>query len=104
MEGEGAFFLAREYKWAVHRVDLFSPEATHSAGRVIDFIALKLGLETFEADAVDPYCQASENEDVVVEPAGRSIWQWFWWTNKVLCGAMPRHSKWAGHALSTSRD
>ena len=30
----------------------------HSAGRVIDFIASKLGLETFEADAVDAYYQA----------------------------------------------
>ena len=62
-------FVAREYKWAEHRDDLFPPSATHSAGRVIDFTALKLGLETFEADAVDAYYQAPEHEVVVVEPA-----------------------------------
>ena len=45
-------FVGREYKWAEHREDLFSPGATHSAGRIIDFLALKMGLETFEADAV----------------------------------------------------
>ena len=59
----------REYKWAEHREDLFSPGATHSASRVIDFLALKMGLETFEADAVDAYYQAPEHEEVVVEPA-----------------------------------
>ena len=36
---------------------------------MIDFLALKLGLETFEADAVDAYYQAPEHEEVVVEPA-----------------------------------
>ena len=49
--------------------DLFSPGATHSASRVTDFLALKMGLETFEADAVDAYYQAPEHEEVVVEPA-----------------------------------
>ena len=39
-------FVRREYKCAKHREDLFSPLATHSAGRVIDSIALKLGLES----------------------------------------------------------
>ena len=34
-----------------------------------DFLALKMGLETFEADAVDAYYQAPEHEEVVVEPA-----------------------------------
>ena len=61
--------VGREYKWAEHREDLFSPGATHSASRVIDFLALKMGLETFEADVVDAYCQAPEHEEVVVEPA-----------------------------------
>ena len=36
---------------------------------MIDFLALKLGLETFEAGAVDAYDQAQEHKDVVVEPA-----------------------------------
>ena len=49
--------VARECKWAKHREDLFSLGATHSAGRVIDFI-FKLSLETFEAYAVDAYFQA----------------------------------------------
>ena len=40
--------------------------ATQSASRVIDFLALKIGLGTFEADA---YYQAPEHEEVVVEPA-----------------------------------
>ena len=44
--------VGREYKWAEHREDLFSPGATHSASRVVDFLELKMGLETFEADAV----------------------------------------------------
>ena len=35
---------------------------------MIDFLALKMGLETFEADAMDAY-QAPEHEEVVVEPA-----------------------------------
>ena len=42
---------------------------THSAGRMMDFLALKMGLETLEADAVDAYYQAPEHEEVVVEPA-----------------------------------
>ena len=61
-------FVEREYKWAEHREDMFSPGATHSASRVIDFLALKMGLETFEADAMDAY-QAPEHEEVVVKPA-----------------------------------
>ena len=36
---------------------------------MIDFLALKLGLETFEGAAVDAYDQAQEHKDVVVEPA-----------------------------------
>ena len=48
---------------------VFSPRATHSASRVIDFMALKMGLETFDADAVNAYYQAPEHEEVVVEPA-----------------------------------
>ena len=43
--------------------------ATHAASRVIDFLALKLGLGTFEADAVDAYCEVFEHEEVVVELA-----------------------------------
>ena len=54
---------------AEHRADSFSPGATHSAGRVIDFLALKLGLETFEADAVDAYFQVPEHLEAVVESA-----------------------------------
>ena len=37
-------FLATESQWAEHREDVLSPGATHSAGRVIDFIAYKSGL------------------------------------------------------------
>ena len=40
---------------------------------MIDFLALKMGLETFEADAVDAYYQAPEHEDVVVEPAPKYL-------------------------------
>ena len=36
---------------------------------MIDFLALKMGLETFEEDAVDACYQAPEHEEVVVEPA-----------------------------------
>ena len=35
----------------------------------MDFLALKMRLETFEADAVDAYYQAPEHEEVVVERA-----------------------------------
>ena len=56
-------FVGREDKWAEHREDLFSFGATHSASRVTDFLALKMGLETFEADAVDAYYQAPEHEE-----------------------------------------
>ena len=62
-------FVGREYKWADHREDLSSPGATHSAGRMIDFLVWKTGLETFEADAVDACYQAPKHEDVMVEPA-----------------------------------
>ena len=62
-------FVGRKYKWAEHREDLFSPGATHSASLVIDFLAFKMGLDTFEADAVDAHHQAPEHEEVVVEPA-----------------------------------
>ena len=54
---------------AEHREDVSSFVATHSAGRVFDFTALKLGLETFEAEAVDADYQAPEHEEVVVELA-----------------------------------
>ena len=43
------------------------------ASRVIDFLALKMGLETFEADAVDAYYQAPEQEEVVVELRRRTL-------------------------------
>ena len=36
---------------------------------MIDFLELKMGVETLEADAVDVYCQAPEHEVVVVEQA-----------------------------------
>ena len=39
--------------------DLFSLGATHTAEREVDFIALKLVLETLEADAVDACVQSS---------------------------------------------
>ena len=38
-------FVGREYKWAEHREDFFSSGATPSASRVMDFLALKMGLE-----------------------------------------------------------
>ena len=63
------FVVGREHNWAEHREDLFSPRATQSANRVIDFLALKMGLETFESYAVDAYYQAPEHEEVVVAPA-----------------------------------
>ena len=47
-------FVGREYKWAEHSEDLFPLGATHSASRAIDFLALKMGLETFEACAGVP--------------------------------------------------
>ena len=53
--------MVREYKWVEHREDLFLPGATHSAGRVVDVLTLKLGFETFEADAADAYYQAFEH-------------------------------------------
>ena len=61
--------VARECMWLKHRSD-FSPGTTRSAGRVIAFTALKLGLETFDADDVDVGYQAPTQENVVVE----SIW------------------------------
>ena len=61
--------VGREYKWTEHREDSCSPGATHSASSVIDFLAFKMGLETFEAYAVDAHHQAPEREEVVVEPA-----------------------------------
>ena len=39
---------------------------------MLDFKALKWGLETFEAQAVNVYYQTPEHEEVVVEPAGVS--------------------------------
>ena len=66
-------FVGREYKWAEHREGLFSPGATHSADRVIDFLASKKGFETFEADAVDVHHQAPEYEEVVVVPAPQQV-------------------------------
>ena len=48
---------------------MFSLGATQSASRVIDFLALKMGLKTFEAEAVDAYYLVLEHEEVVVEPA-----------------------------------
>ena len=62
------------YRWAEHREGLVSPGARNSAGRVIDFIVLKLGSKTFEADAVDAYYQAPEHEEVVMEPAAECMW------------------------------
>ena len=62
-------FVGREYKWAEHREDSLSRGATHPAGRIMDFLALKLGWETLEAGAVDAHHQAPEHEEVVVELA-----------------------------------
>ena len=68
MEGKSTI-CGREYKWAEHGEDLFSPSATHAAGLVLGFIAFKLGLEAFKADAVDAYYQAPEHDAAVVEQA-----------------------------------
>ena len=57
-------FVGREHKQTEHREDLVSSGATHSVSRVIDFFALKMDLETFEADAVDTYYQNPEYEEV----------------------------------------
>ena len=62
-------FVVREYNWAEHHEDLFSLDATHSAGPEVDFIALKLVFDLFEADAVDVYNHAPEYEHVIVDPA-----------------------------------
>ena len=72
MDGEWKMkirFVGPEYKWVEHREDLFSLGATHSAGREIDFLALKMEFETFEAGGVGAYYQAPEYEEVVVRPA-----------------------------------
>ena len=61
--------VAQEYKWVGHRENFFSPGATHSTEKGIALLALKLGLDTFEADAVDAYFPALEHEEVIVEPA-----------------------------------
>ena len=37
MKDDEVRFVGREYKWAEHREDLFSPGARHSVSRVIDF-------------------------------------------------------------------
>ena len=66
-------FVGRQYNWAEHRDDLISFGATQSASLVTDFLALKMGLATFEADAVDAYFQAPEHEEVVVEPASEYL-------------------------------
>ena len=53
-------FVGQEHKWAEHRKDLFSPGATPPLRHVKDFSAWKMGLETFEADAVDAHYQPPE--------------------------------------------
>ena len=48
--------------------DLFAPGAAHSTSRVIDFLALKENVVTFELDAVDAYYQAVQSEEIFVRP------------------------------------
>ena len=68
VEDEGAIRGTRAHSGRTPRAR-FSPCAMHSAGQVIVSVALKPGLETSEADAVDAYCQAAEHEEVLVAPA-----------------------------------
>ena len=88
-------FVGREYMGAEHREDLFSSGATHSAGRVMDFLALKMDLGTFETDAVDAFCQAPEHEEVVVEPAPAHL--------ERLCQSWTRHRHCVAIATSAAR-
>ena len=81
-----ARFVARECMWPEHREDLFSPWATHSATRVIDFTALKLSMKTLEVDAVDPHFQAREHEEVVVEPSAECLERPELGKTRTLCG------------------
>ena len=98
-------FAGRKYKWAEHREDLFSPGATQSAGRVKDFLPLKMGLETFAADVVDAYCQAPEYEKVV-EPAPKYLERLViagrdtdivWRLRRQLPGRRAASQSWADH-------
>ena len=54
-------FVVRQYNWAEHREDLYCPGATLSASRAIDFLALKMGLETCEANGADAVFHARRN-------------------------------------------
>ena len=73
-------FVGREYKWAEHREDLFSPGAKHSAGRMKDFLALKMDLETLEADTCTARLQSTSR----------------WWWSRRRVPRTPRQS-WKGH-------
>ena len=48
---------------------MFSWSDSFCWSRVVDFLALKMGLEMFAADAVGAYYQAPEHEEVVMELA-----------------------------------
>ena len=61
--------VARECSWAEHRGHLLSLMATHWSTRVINFMPLKLALETFEADAVNAHHQAPQHKNVIVAPS-----------------------------------
>jgi hypothetical protein len=104
-------FVGREYKWQELRDDLFAPGATHSCGRIIDYLSLKnSGWTTFELDAVDAFYQAPEHENVVVDPPeeylerlraeGKST-DVVWKLLKQLPGRRPAGQAWVDHFAST---
>ena len=68
-------FVAREYKWAEHREDLFSLGATRSDGRAIDFIALKLVFEGEQGRFGDERVTSVQAERFASCVWGRGPWR-----------------------------
>ena len=55
------------------RTDLFAPGSTALTNRVIDFKAVKMGLDTYTVDVVAAYNTIDEPEQVIVTPPERMV-------------------------------
>ena len=62
-----ARYVAREFRSMGFRDDFFAPSATHTYGRIVDYVAVKEDRMTFEIDAQDAHYHAEEHEPMCVD-------------------------------------
>ena len=71
-----ARLCCRQYNWSEKRDDVFAPASTPNTGRVVDYIAVKMGWPTFTLDASRAFWQVIQEELCYVRPPAEWYRTW----------------------------